>query len=116
MGVRQRMVSASTHSASTTTWFFSLVPKQAERLLAPSPLETGSQLAEFEEPLAAAAALDVAGIVDALKPWAAYVARYTSVQQEEGDVEADRELSAADENAQAKEVLEHVDVVCEVLK
>lgn len=95
---------------------FSLVPKQAARLLAAAKLETGAQLATFEEPLAAAAAIDVAGVVDALKPWVVYVARYRAASDPDGSVDADTELAAADETAGTKEILEHVDVVAEVAK
>jgi hypothetical protein len=95
---------------------FSLVPKQAGRLLADTKLETGSQLATFEEPLAGAAALDFAGLVDAIRPWVVYVTRYGCALQRDGRVEADETLTADDETAEAKEALEHVAVVLEVAK
>ena len=95
---------------------FSLVPKQAARLLAETRLETGSQLSRFEEPLAGATALDFAGVVDAIRPWIVYVTRYGCVQQRDGLVEADEELSAEDENVAAKEALRHVSVVLEAIQ
>jgi hypothetical protein len=95
---------------------FSLVPKQASRLLAGARLETGSQLAAFDEPLAGAAAVDVAGLVDAVAPWIVYLTRYGCVFQQEGGVEADAKLSAADETPEAKEALAHVAVVLEAAK
>jgi hypothetical protein len=95
---------------------FSLVPKQAGRLLAGARLETGGQLASFDEPLAGAAAVDVAGLVDAVQPWIVYLTRYGCVQQRDGDVESDEELSAEDETPEAKEALAHVAVVLEVAK
>lgn len=95
---------------------FSLVPAQAGRLLAAGRIETGSQLATFDEPLAAAAALDFAGLVDALRPWVVYVTRYGCVQQRDGRVDADEELAAEDETAEAKEALAHVAVALEVAK
>lgn len=95
---------------------FSLVPAQAGRLLAAGRIETGSQLATFEEPLAGAAAVDFAGLVDALRPWIVYVTRYGCVQQRDGRVDADEELTAEDETAEAKEALAHVAVVLEVAK
>ncbi|MFM7205976.1 MAG: hypothetical protein ACKO4T_04810 [Planctomycetaceae bacterium] len=98
------------------TAVLSLAPKQAGRLLAESRLETGSQMARFDEPLAAAAACDFAGVVDAIEPWIVYVTRYGCVQEREGVVDPDAELSAADETPQAKEVLEHVHVVLAALK
>jgi hypothetical protein len=95
---------------------FSLVPKQAARMIAEGRLETGSQLSTFEEPLAGAAALDFAGLLDALQPWIVYATRYGCVQEREGAVEADEELSAEDENEQAQEILAHVNVVLEACK
>ena len=95
---------------------FSLAPAQAGRLLAAGRIETGSQLATFEEPLAGAAALDFAGLVEAIRPWVVYVTRYGCAQQRDGRVDADEELSAEDETAEAKEALEHVAVALEVAK
>lgn len=95
---------------------FSLVPAQAGRLLAAARMETGSQLAKFEEPLAGAAALDFAGLVDAVRPWVVYLTRYGCVQQRDGRVDADEELAAEDETPAAKEALAHVAVALEVAK
>lgn len=95
---------------------FSLAPAQAGRLLAESKLETGGQLTTFAEPLAAAAALDVAGIIDVLEPWVVYLTRYGCVQERDGVVDADEELTADDETEQAKEVLAHAKVVLEAAK
>ena len=95
---------------------FALVPAQAGRLLAAGRLETGSQLATFEEPLAGAAALDFAGLVDAVRPWVVYLTRYGCVQQRDGRVDADEELAAEDETAEAREALAHVTVALEVVK
>ncbi|MEI7781583.1 MAG: hypothetical protein WCJ18_06615, partial [Planctomycetota bacterium] len=95
---------------------FSLLPKQAGRLLVESRLETGSQLSKFDEPLAGAAALDFAGVVDAIQPWIVYLTRYGCVQQRDGSVDSDTELSADVENEQAREALTHAAVVCEALK
>lgn len=95
---------------------FSLAPAQAGRLLVESKLETGGQLATFTEPLASAAAVDVAGIIDVLQPWVVYLTRYGCVQERDGVVDADAELTAADETEQAKEVLTHVKVVLEAAK
>jgi hypothetical protein len=95
---------------------FSLVPAQAGRMLVPRKLETGAALATFQEPLAAAAAVDFPAIVDAIEPWIAYFTRYGCVQQRDGEVDPDAELSQADENAEATEALEHVKVVLEVAR
>jgi len=93
-----------------------LVPAHAGRMLAPRPIETGAALASFAEPLAGAAALDVAGIVDALGPWLTYLTRCGCVQRREGFVDADEEISADDEDDQAREALAHVRVLLESLK
>jgi len=94
----------------------SLVPKQAGRLLVKTRLETGSQLAKFEEPLVGAAALDVAGLIDAIQPWVVYLTRYGCVQQREGSVDPDSELGPDDENEQAKDALAQARVVFEAIK
>jgi hypothetical protein len=91
-------------------------PKQAGRMIPESRLETGSQLTTFTEPLATGAAVDFAGIVDAVAPWVTYVTRYGCVQSRDGSVDPDLELSASDENDEAKEALEQVKVVLEAIK
>jgi hypothetical protein len=95
---------------------FSLVPAQAGRILVERKLETGSALATFQEPLAGAAAVDFPALVDVLEPWIVYFTRYGCVQQQEGEVDPDKELSKADENDQATEALDHVKVVLEVAR
>jgi hypothetical protein len=94
----------------------SMVPKQATRLLADSKFETGSQLSKFEEPLAGAAALDAAGIVDAIQPWIVYLTRLGCVQQREGRIDRETVLTKDVENEQATDALSQVAVVCDVLK
>jgi hypothetical protein len=94
----------------------SMVPKQATRLLADAKLETGSQLSKFEEPLAGAATLDAAGIVDAIQPWIVYLARLGCVQQREGRIDRETVLTKDVENEQATDALSQVAVVCDVLK
>jgi hypothetical protein len=90
---------------------FSLVPRQAARMLGASRLETAS--AAFEEPLASAAALDFAGIVDALRPWILYAVRYGCAVSREGVVGPDEDLAADDETQEAREALEVAGVVLE---
>jgi len=68
-----------------------------------SRLETGSQLATFEDPLAAAAAIDIAGLVDVLQPWVVYATRYGCVQVRDGSVDPGMTLDAEAENPQAKD-------------
>ena len=94
----------------------SLVPKQAGRLLLKTRLETGSQLSKFEEPLVGAAALDFAGLVDAIQPWVVYLTRYGCAQQRDGNVDPDSELGPDDENEQAKDALAQAKVVFEAIK
>jgi hypothetical protein len=93
-----------------------LVPKQAGRLLPKSRLETGSQLSKFEEPLIGAKTVDVAGLVDAVMPWVAYLARYGCAQQRDGSVDPGSELGPDDENPQAKDALAQAKIVAEALK
>jgi hypothetical protein len=96
---------------------FSLAPNQAARMLVATKLETGSGLSAFEEPLAGAAVLDFAGLVDAIAPWITFGARYACVsERESGQVDPDEELAADDENEQAKEALQHAAVVIEAIK
>ena len=95
---------------------FSLVPKQAGRLLLKARLETGSQLAKFEEPLVGAATLDFAGLVEVIQPWVVYLTRYGCAQQRDGNVDPDSELGPDDENEQAKDALAQAKVLFEVLK
>lgn len=95
---------------------FSLVPKQAGRLIVESPLETGSQLTRFEEPLAGAAALDIAGLIDLVEPWAVYLARYGSVQQRDGSVDSDLVMNADAEDPQVRELLDQMKTVFEAAR
>jgi hypothetical protein len=93
-----------------------LVPKQAGRLLPKSRLETGSQLSKFEEPLIGAKTVDVAGLIDAIMPWAVYFTRYGFVQERDGSVDPGTELGPDDENPRAKDALAQAKIVAEVLK
>jgi hypothetical protein len=95
---------------------FTLVPGQAGRILPQRKLETATELSTFATPLAAAAAVDFPAVVDAIEPWIVYLTRYGCVQQREGWVDADEELTADDETEEASEALEHVDVVLEAAR
>ena len=70
----------------------------------------------FRSPLVGAAALDFAGLVDAIQPWIVYLTRYGCVQQKEGSVDADADLTAAVETDQAREALKATTVFCEAMK
>ena len=63
-----------------------------------------------------AAALDFAGLIDAIQPWVVYLTRYGCVQQREGSVDPDSELGPDDENEQAKDALAQARVVFEAIK
>jgi hypothetical protein len=93
-----------------------LVPKQAERMIVESKLETGSQVTAFDDPLASALAVDVAGFVEALEPWVVYATRYGCVQARDGSVDPEIVLDASTENPQAKDALEQAKTVFEVLE
>ena len=95
---------------------FSLVPGQAGRLLTAADLETASALGGFDGPLGAAAAADVPAIIDTLEAWLVYAARYASVQQREGSVDADVELSASDESPMIAPFFEQAQVVLEACR
>jgi len=95
---------------------FTLVPGQATRLLEPARLETGAALSEFGKPLAAAAALDVTKLIDAIEPWIVYATRLGSVVAREGSVDADTELSADDLAPEAREALDAATTVLQVAR
>jgi hypothetical protein len=98
------------------TVVFSLVPRQAGRLIVESPLETGSRVAAFEEPLAAAATLDVAGLIDAIEPWVVYLLRYAAEWEGGGNLASDQVLDADAGDAKTKDILEHAKVVLEAAR
>jgi hypothetical protein len=84
-------------------------------MLVPRKLETGAALATFQEPLAAAAAVDFPAVVDAIEPWIVYFTRLRAASRD-GEVDPDAELSQADEDEEVTEVLEHVKVVLEAAR
>lgn len=85
-------------------------------MIVESRLETGSQLSTFEDPLATAAALDIAGLIDALEPWVVYATRYGSVQMRDGSVDPEMTLDAGAENTEAKEALSQAKTAFEALR
>jgi len=93
-----------------------LVPKHASRLLATTPIETAATISRFAEPLAAAAALDFAGVIDALEPWVVYLTRYGCVQQAAGEVDPEARLTEEDETVEAAEALDQIRVVLDVAR
>ena len=103
-------------AVTTNAAIFSLVPKQAERLLAQATLETGSEISDFQMPLAAAATLDFSGVIDFIEPWFIYGARYVSVQQQNGEVDSSLELDADTEEGMVRDVLQQSPVVFDALR
>ena len=98
------------------TAVFAFLPKQAARLLVPAKLETGAQIGTFAEPLAAAAALDVAGFIDAVRPWLVYMARYGAIQQQQGSVDRDTVLGPDAEDGQVRDALQQMGVLLDSCK
>jgi len=94
----------------------SLVPRQAERLVAGTPLETAARLEAFGEPAAGAAVLDWSGLVEAIEPWVVYGVRWFALRDREGDVGHDVELGADDEDDRASEAVRQARTVLEAAK
>jgi len=95
---------------------FSLVAGQAGRLLTATDLETGSTLNGFDAALGTAAAADVPAMIDVLESYLVYGSRYAAVQQREGMVGADVELSADDESPMIAPFFEQFQVVLEACR
>ena len=57
---------------STSVMVTSLLPKFTARLMAETSLKGEGPLAKYDRPLAAAAHLDFAGLIEALEPWIDY--------------------------------------------
>jgi len=101
---------------SEGTAVFSLVPKQATRMLADSKQQTGSPLSGFGEPLATAAALDVAGLVDVIEPWLVYFGRVGVLQQRNGFVDGSSVAGAELDEGQLGEAFTALGVVFDALR
>ena len=84
---------------------FSLVPTQAKRLLVAKPLKTAGSLAAFDSKLAAAAALDWVGLLDAIEPWAIYLARCGVVQNKGGRLDPESTIGPDVETDETKKDL-----------
>lgn len=95
---------------------FSILPKQASRMLVRAPQTTGAELSRFEEPLAVAAAADVAGFVDLLEPWVEYVARVGVLQQRNGFVDSDATIGPDGDDDRMRDILRHAGVVLDALR
>ncbi len=95
---------------------FSLLPKQASRMLIRTTQSTGSELSRFEEPLAAAAAADVAGFVDLLEPWVEYIARIGVLQQRNGFVDGNATIGPDGDDDRMRDILLHTGVVLNAMR
>ena len=95
---------------------FSLLPKQASRMLVQTKQSTGSELSRFEEPLAAAATADVAGFVDLLEPWVEYVARIGVLQQRNGFVDGNATIGPDGDDDRMRDILLHTGVVLNAMR
>ena len=95
---------------------FSVVPKQASRMLVRATQETGAQVSRFEEPLAVAAAADVAGLVDAIEPWLEYFVRIGNLQQRNGFVDSESQIGPEGDDDRIREQLRHVSAVLDALR
>lgn len=101
---------------SDDTAVFSLAPAQAARMLVSGKQQTGATLAKFDGPLAGAAALDVAGLVDLVEPWVLYAARLGVLQQRGGTVDADTVIGPDGDDGQVKEMLAAAGTVLDALR
>jgi len=101
---------------SDSTAVFSLVPKQAGRMLAATQQRTGAPLATFGEPLAGAAALDVAGLVDVVEPWLLYFFRVGMLQQRNGFVDGSSVAGPDLDEGQFKDGITAMGVIFDALR
>jgi hypothetical protein len=95
---------------------FSLLPKQAARMLLRKPQETGATVGNFGEPLAVAVAADGPGLVDLLEPWVEYAVRVGVLQQRNGFVDSDTTIGPDGDDDRMREILRHTAVAFEVLR
>ncbi len=80
---------------------FSLTPRTSKRLLEAHPLTHSDLAAEIQKPCGGAFHLDIAGIVDVVKPWVAYA--------------AETRMAAADEQ-QIQMVIDQAEAVLKLIK
>ena len=95
---------------------FSLVPRQAGRILLKGRQETGAKLGRFDEPLAGSATLDVAGLIDVVEPWVGYLARVGIIQQRNGFLDNSATIGPDGDDDQVREGLRHAAVVFDALR
>ena len=95
---------------------FSLLPKQASRMLLRQPQETGATLSRFGEPLSVAAAADGPGLIDLIEPWVEYAVRVGVLQQRNGFVDNDSTIGPEDDDDRMRDILRQTGVVFEALR
>ncbi len=95
---------------------FSLLPKQASRMLLRKPQETGAALSRFGEPLGVAAAADGPGLIDLVEPWIEYAVRVGVLQQRNGFVDNDSTIGPEGDDDRMRDILRHTSVVFEALR
>jgi len=95
---------------------FSLVPQQAARLLTGEPLETAGSLTAFDKPLAAAAALDWVGLIDAIEPWVIFGARCGVVQNKGERLDPESTIDSDVETDETKKDLAQIATILDVLR
>ena len=95
---------------------FSLLPKQASRMLLRQPQETGATLSRFGEPLSVAAAADGPGLIDLIEPWIEYAVRVGVLQQRNGFVDNDSTIGPEDDDDRMRDILRQTGVVFEALR
>jgi len=95
---------------------FSLLPKQASRMLLRTPQTTGAELSRFGEPLAISAAGDGAGMMDLIEPWVEYVARIAVLQQRNGFVDNDATIGPDGDDDRMRDILRQAGVVIDALR
>ena len=92
---------------------FSFTPKQAERILAGSPLQLEG---DFSENLAAAAILDWVAFANIIEPWATYVIRCGGVQQEKGTLDPSQTIGPDSETDEVADALEQLATIFDVFR
>ncbi len=95
---------------------FSLAPGQAGRMLTKGRQATGANLGAFDEPLAGAAALDVAGLIDVIEPWVAYITRIGIIQQRNGFIDSTASIGPDGDDDQVREGLRHASALFDALR
>jgi len=109
LGVDRKIV--PTFGLSDSVAVAALSRGHAQRLLAAKSLGTGGLLTDTARPRAVAFLLDFAGLIEAVRPWAEFIAR-EAIREQMGISED----SSEQEKAQAESIVEQVHTVLDVLK